>query len=187
MSVAQGRGREVWRRWRTWAGLSGRERGGFLLAWVLLAVADLAIVLVPFDRLAAYLGRSVSPGFASPPLTADQPARATEIGATVRRAARYAPWPARCLAQALVTRALLGWAGISCVTHLGMRRSIGGGNGAGVDSSPARAANPKDVYHAHAWVEAGAVLVVGGRASRRDYTVVGTFLKRIDAASGAED
>ncbi|MGB0712105.1 MAG: lasso peptide biosynthesis B2 protein [Gammaproteobacteria bacterium] len=151
------------RKWATWRGLGARQRHEVLHAWLRLGVVDLLLLVMPFRRLAPQLGESVSPSVDSPPLALGDVLRARRIAANVRRAARYSPWPAKCLAQALVTRRFLHANGIACVVRLGLSKE---------PSAPSGSAGMK----AHAWVECADAVIIGGRGSRDTFTRVASFL-----------
>jgi Transglutaminase-like superfamily len=113
-----------------------------------LFVARLALIFVPFPRLARRLGTLVPP--ADPRAAQLRMAigpgaarRAEEIGWAVTRAARYVPFKAVCLPQAMAARVMLKRHGIKSVMHFG-------------------AAQGKDKpLDAHAWLDAAGVEVTG--------------------------
>lgn len=111
-----------------------------------LLAARLALVFVPFPHLARRLGTFTKPGEAQHP---DLPAAptdaraATDIGWAVTRAARYVPFKAVCLAQAMAARVMLERRGIGSTMHFG-------------------AAKGRDKpLEAHAWLDAAGVEVTG--------------------------
>jgi hypothetical protein len=71
-----------------------------------------------------------------------------QIGRSVRLASRYVPH-ATCLTQALTAQMLLNWAGIEAKTLIGVRRN--------------------EKFEAHAWVECGGRVLVGGAAESATY------------------
>ena len=118
------------------------EAAGWLL------VARLALVLVPFPRLAPRLGAFVSPQEAravqaSWPQSPELVARAQLIGWAVTRAARYVPFKAVCLPQAMAARIMLKRRGVASVMHFGAARG---------EEKP---------IDAHAWLDAAGVEVTG--------------------------
>lgn len=123
-------------------------RGRRLVAEAVLCLlaARLALVFVPFPKLAQRLGRFVppdqAPRFGGPP-TAQKVQSATDIGWAVTRAARYVPFKAVCLPQAIAAHAMLKRRGIASVMHFGAAF--------GMDK-------PLD---AHAWLDAAGVEVTG--------------------------
>jgi|SRR5579862_3815667 len=114
------------------------------VAWLL--AARLAIIFVPFPRLARRLGKFVPPAAAASVRAGGSPEQARlaeEIGWAVTRAARYLPFKAVCLPQAIAARAMLKRRGIASVMHFGAARGQ---------------EKPLD---AHAWLDAAGVEVTG--------------------------
>lgn len=117
-------------------------------ASVCLLLARLALVLIPFPRLARRLGAFMPPEKARA-VQADWPrspefaATAEDVGWAVTRAARYVPFKAVCLPQAIAARIMLKRRGVASVMHFGAAR--------GADK-------PLD---AHAWLDAAGVEVTG--------------------------
>jgi hypothetical protein len=117
-------------------------------AVVYLLAARLALIFIPFPRLARHLGTFVAPADArvsqlrtqSAP---QQAALAADIGWAVTRAARYLPFKAVCLPQAMAARVMLERRGVKSVMHFGAAK--------GTDK-------PLD---AHAWLDAAGVEVTG--------------------------
>jgi hypothetical protein len=72
-----------------------------------------------------------------------------QIGRAVRLASHYVP-RATCLTQALTAQMLLNWAGIEAKTLIGVRRN--------------------EKFEAHAWVECGGRVLVGGAAESATYS-----------------
>jgi hypothetical protein len=135
----------------------------FLAAWllptmVLLGLCRLAIVVVPFSRLAARIGRPIGAVAWVPLVTPEQRIRASQVGQVVRAAARRTPWVSNCFPQAVAARLLLGLYGVPYVIHFGLARDAKAANG----------------FRAHAWVVAGRERVTGGNGFAR-YQVVGAF------------
>ena len=113
-----------------------------------LLAARLALIFVPFPRLAQRLGAFVPPTDprASALETAaalDHAGIAREISWAVTRAARYVPFKAVCLPQAMAARVMLNRRGVRSVMHFGAAK--------GTDK-------PLD---AHAWLGAAGVEVTG--------------------------
>jgi len=113
-----------------------------------LFIARLALVFIPFPRLARRLGTFVTPAVARATQTAtdsalDQSRIAEEIAWAVTRAARYVPFKAVCLPQAMAAQVMLKRRGVKSVMHFGAAR--------GTDK-------PLD---AHAWLDAAGVEVTG--------------------------
>lgn len=141
----------AWRR-RPWA-----ERRWFFVAVVLLGLARLAVLTVPFKRIAPWLGKDLRTAAVVPLATQHQMTSALHIGHAVRVAARYTPWESKCLPQAMAARILLGVNRLPYALFMGVKNSRESG------------------MTAHAWVCTGAAAVIGGR-SFGDFTVVGTYV-----------
>lgn len=120
-----------------------------------LLAARLALIFIPFPRLARHLGTFVPPADAratqaETKTAPDQTQCAEDIGWAVTRAARYVPFRAVCLPQAMAARVMLRRRGVKSVMHFGAAK--------GTDK-------PLD---AHAWLDAAGVEVTG-------YPVAETF------------
>jgi hypothetical protein len=123
-------------------------RGRALVAEAVLCLmlARLALIFVPFPKLARRLGRFVPPEEArrlAPAPVAPHAQWAADIGWAVTRAARYVPFQAVCLPQAMAARFMLARRGVASTMHFGAAR--------GEDK-------PLD---AHAWLDAAGVEVTG--------------------------
>jgi hypothetical protein len=128
--------------------VDNRRRALLAEAVVGLLVARLALIFIPFPRLARRLGTFVPPTDArvaavQTATTPDEAARAEEIGWAVTRAARYVPFRAVCLPQAMAARVMLERRSVKSVMHFGAAK--------GQDK-------PLD---AHAWLDAAGVEVTG--------------------------
>lgn len=140
-------------RWRTIRRLLLRSsqvgpRRRVLLAEAMLCLlgARLALVFIPFPRLAGHLGQLVPPeaaGSDSVAPAAREAQTAADIGWAVSRAARYVPVRAVCLPQAMAARLMLRRRGIASTMHFGAARGR---------------ERPLD---AHAWLDAAGVEVTG--------------------------
>ena len=117
-------------------GTSGAQRLLLMEAAFSLALARLAILVIPFRRIVPRLERSP-----------DSPQRDAIMIATVRQsveiAARNVPWNAVCLPQAMACKAMLARRGQGSALHIGAAMGDGGG------------------LMAHAWLVAGGEIVVG--------------------------
>jgi len=133
---------------RRFAQIDGHRRALVVEAALCLLFARLALLLVPFPRLARRLGSFVAPGDARVAQAQRQGSReqsdqAAAVGWAVTRAARYLPFKAVCLPQALAARIMLDRRGIASVLHFG----------AGKDG--------ERQLSAHAWLDAADVEVTG--------------------------
>jgi hypothetical protein len=140
--------RSIRRRLRRFGQIDNRRRALLAEAVACLLAARLALYFIPFPRLARRLGAFVPP---SDPRVIQAgawtaPARAQlaeDIGWAVTRAARYVPFKAVCLPQAMAARVMLKRRGVKSVMHFGAAK--------GTDK-------PLD---AHAWLDAAGVEVTG--------------------------
>jgi hypothetical protein len=92
-----------------------------------LLLARLGLIFVPFPKLARRLGDFVPPS--DPRVLAarargsqQDAALAQDIGWAVTRSARYLPFKAVCLPQAMAARVMLERRGVSSVLHFGAAR-----------------------------------------------------------------
>jgi hypothetical protein len=112
-----------------------------------LLAARLALIFFPFPRLARHLGTFVPPtdlrAMRARQETAEQTWLAREIGWAVTRAARYVPFRAVCLPQAMAAGVMLKRRGVAGVMHF--RATMG---------------REKEI-DAHAWLDAAGVEVTG--------------------------
>jgi hypothetical protein len=116
------------------------ERGLVLEAAWFLGLSSLALMLIPFRRLAPWLERGARAG------TKVNPSDYRRIGRAVAIAAGNVPWNAVCLPQAMAAKLMLARRGFASTLHLGVAKGSDG------------------VLIAHAWLDAGGVTVVGGEA-----------------------
>lgn len=139
---------------------SAFEIGLVLPVFVLLGVARLAILTMPFRLYGRHLGREAGLQTATVAVSEAQMARAHSFGRVVRRTAKITPWASLCLAQAMVSSLLLRLADIPYCAIFGLARG-------GADD----AANPME---AHVWVRTSDMNVTGGQDVSR-YSVVMVF------------
>jgi hypothetical protein len=141
----------------------GNRRRALLLeavAWLLLA--RLALVFIPFPRLARRLGTFVPPADArvaqaSAPRSDETARLAGEVGWAVTRAARHVPFKAVCLPQAMAARVMLRRRGVSSVLHFGAAKG------------------EKKPIDAHAWLDAAGVEVTGYPLAK-DFAEIACFV-----------
>jgi hypothetical protein len=135
--------------------LSGSDRWLFLEAALWLGTAQLAIRLVPFRRIAPFLGKHMAE---SPQSTG--PAHrdfAEQVSWAVHTASRHMPWEGRCLVQAIAAKGMLKLRGFQSTIYLGLAKE-----------------GDVENLKAHAWLRTGDMIVVGTRGNDR-FTVVSTF------------
>lgn len=129
-------------------------RGLLLEALLALMAARLAMALLPFRRIAAWLGSTEAESAAEVPEAVV--AHATQVGWAVRAIAPWVPWDSRCLAQALAGTWMLRRRGIETTLYLGVRKESG-----------------KD-FSAHAWLRCGSRIVTGA-AGHKSFEVIARF------------
>ncbi len=120
-----------------------------------LALARVALAVLPFPRLAGRLARPL----AAKRTTPDVAQIARHVGWAVRTAARRGPIPAVCFPQALAARAMLHRRHIPATIFYGVANGDGG-------------------LKAHVWVTAGGVDVVGAELAA-EFALVATFPEAI--------
>lgn len=123
-----------------------RNRLLLIEAVMWLAGTRLAMLFVPFKVLAARFGTVKHPndksGVVEPELSQTQTALAHDIGWAVTRAARYVPFRAVCLPQAIAAKAMLSRRAIPSVMHFGVAKG-------------------ETELAAHAWLDVGRIEVTG--------------------------
>lgn len=140
--------RSIRRPLRRFGQVDHQRRALVIEAVACLLLARLALLFIPFPRLARWLGTFVPPSdpraLQASAAAPGEPARLAEaIGWAVTRSARYVPFKAVCLPQAMAARVMLKRRGVASVMHFGAGR--------GQDK-------PLD---AHAWLDAAGVEVTG--------------------------
>lgn len=153
MSAAQIAARKLASFWR----LPGFIKLALLPTWVLLGLARLLVLCLPFQTLAPKLGQHVGTCVFIPLIPAHLLGRARLIARLIRTTAQYCPWQANCFAQAIAARVWLKVFGIPYALYFGLCK------------------NATQQLSAHAWVCSGPVFVSGGN-SFAQFTVVGTFV-----------
>jgi hypothetical protein len=118
-------------------------------------MARLALLMLPFGRVAPLLGRRMaeSPSVTMPPA---QHAQAQRLGWAVRTMSRYVPWECACLAQALAGKMMLRRRRLPSTLYLGVARQ------------------GTTALAAHAWLRCG-TLILTGASGHQQFTVVATF------------
>jgi hypothetical protein len=136
--------RSIRRLLRRFAQLDYRSRLLLAEAVVCLLAARFALMFVPFPRLAPRFGTLVSPSDSRIRM-ADPGAAliAADVSWAVTRAARYTPFRAVCLPQAMAAHDMLRRRGVASVIHFGAAKG-----------------DVKALY-THAWLDAAGVEVTG--------------------------
>jgi len=133
--------------------LGWRRRGLIGEAMVWLLVLRVALILIPFPRLARTMGAFVPPAdprvaAAAAATTRDAARLAREISWAVTRGAAHAPFKAVCLPQAMAARVMLKRREVESVMRFGA------------------ALAPDRPLDTHAWLDAAGVKVTGYPAAR---------------------
>lgn len=123
--------------------LSWAEWRLLLAAALLFSLTGIGLRLLGFQRSQRWLGRWVRRRAHQEPLTQTERGEAARVARIVAIAARHGPVPASCLRQALVLWLLLGRRGIPGRLRIGATREETG-------------------FAAHAWVELGEQVLIGG-------------------------
>ncbi len=139
-----------------WRQCSRREKTLLLEALGWLALARLAILLLPFKVIAPYVGhpQQETPADIEPA----REAQAGQVGWAVRAAAAHTPWESTCLVQAIAAQRMLHRRGIPGTLYLGVAKD---------PDNPAR-------LKAHAWVRCAATILTG-HAGYQQFTVVSSY------------
>jgi hypothetical protein len=139
-----------------WRRRSRVERRLLLEAFVLLGVARLIVLILPFKWLAFSLGRHMNESGAQ--ISVSDVHHARIVGKAIRSAANYTPWESVCLHQAVAAQWMLRRRHIAATVYLGVAKD---------DKKPEK-------LIAHAWLRCGDVILTGA-AGHRQFTVVSTF------------
>ncbi|MEO8078691.1 MAG: lasso peptide biosynthesis B2 protein [Acidobacteriota bacterium] len=156
--------RQLVRRTASVVRMGGARRWLMVEATLWLALAGLALVVLPFRRIASHLGQTLTPAeavarMAEVPSAGDAPAIVRDVAWAVRVAAAHLPFHALCLQQALAAKCMLRRRRITGALHLGVATRQG----------------PEGTMRAHAWLDAAGVEVTGGPATS-EYTEVACFV-----------
>jgi hypothetical protein len=122
-------------------------------AFILLGVSRLAMVTLPFKRIAPHLGKLGEDVYTP---DAPQTAAAKQVGWAVRIASTHTPWQSKCLAQAMAAKRMLNRLNIRNTLFLGLAKDDNG------------------KMIAHAWIYCGNLPLTGVGDTPR-FTVVSTF------------
>jgi hypothetical protein len=139
-----------------WRRRNRTERMLLLEAFVLLGVARLGVLILPFRWLAKSWGHHMKQ--ADAPLPPAKMKLARMIGGAVRSTANYTPWESVCLPQAVAAKWMLKRRHIPVTLFLGVMKDE----------------TKQEKLAAHAWVRCGQIILTGAKGHRQ-YTVVSTF------------
>ena len=126
-------------------------------AFLLLGLARMAILVVPFRRIAVLLGQAMAE---SPLGVSDGKSLAGRVSWAVQTAGRHTPWESKCLAQAVAAKVMLKRRAVSSTLYLGLAK------------------DEEQKLEAHAWLRYGRMILTGGPHHER-FTVVATFAERL--------
>lgn len=84
-----------------------------------LALARLALSVMPFRWIAGWLGAMQEPATGTDQATSEQAERAGEVRWVIAAVADRLPFECKCLSRALAARALCRWRGLPSTLHLG--------------------------------------------------------------------
>lgn len=128
--------------------------------WLLLGLARVVILVVPFRVFSSWLGVYSKVNVYTPDITMIQTRKARRLGCLVRASATVTPWESACFPRALVACFLLRLVGVPYVMHFGLAKNTN--------------SSSEDPMKAHAWVIAGPVSVTGGEGL--EYSVVASYI-----------
>ena len=131
----------------------GEDRRLLVEAFCWLGLARLAILTVPFRRIAPFLGRTMKE---LPHDESRHLALAAGISRAVETAARHTPWESKCLARAMAAKLMLRRRGARSTLYLGLAKDENGG------------------LLAHAWLRYGEMILTGAPVHMQ-CTVIATF------------
>lgn len=143
------------RKFITWHRLPITEKALFFEAAYFLGIARLAVLLVPFKRIAPTLGTLVAHTDVSQESSPDP--KALQIARAIARAVRYTPWESVCLPQAIAAQRMLRRRGMEWRLYLGVARE---------EEAPG--------LKAHAWLYSGPIILCGA-AGHQQFSIVSVF------------
>jgi hypothetical protein len=130
------------------------DRIYLLEAAVWLGCARLAILILPFRRIAPFLGRNMAQSLETEDFANRE--LLDRISWAVTTASRHLPWDCLCLAQALAGKAMLKRRGVTSTLYLGLAK--------GEEAS----------LLAHAWLRCGNRILTGER-EMAEFTIITSF------------
>ncbi|MEW6364189.1 MAG: lasso peptide biosynthesis B2 protein [Acidobacteriota bacterium] len=142
-----------------WRRRTRAERVLLVEACVLLGLARLALLVLPFRRLSVWLGVQMNDPESQ--IDAYDLLRAREVGDAVRSAANNMPWVGACLPQAVAAQWMLKRRRITGTLCLGVAKD---------------GTNP-EMLTAHAWLRCGDDILTGA-AGHEQFAVVAEFFGR---------
>lgn len=139
---------------RTFLKFSYKDKLLVLYTFFLCGIVRLMILIVPFPRIRAHLGKHNTQS------TTEVERRNYRIAYKVRRivtaTAKHTPWQSKCLVQAIVAQHLLKRYHLGTTLYFGVAK------------------DENEKLLAHAWLRYGTMMVTGGQGTDR-FQVVGCF------------
>lgn len=123
---------------------------------ILLGLARLAVVTLPFRWISCVLGQKVEDSVENEELSVPS-LIVRRIEWVLRRTSLYTPWRSNCLARAIAGRFMLRRRSITSTLYFGVAKDETG------------------EFEAHAWLSSGGKIVTGGAEANR-FAVVATFI-----------
>lgn len=134
------------------------------LCWLLIALSDLAIIAIPFRRLAPLTGATCGVAAMIPIASVRQQSRANKIGRAIAIAARAAPFRSNCYPQALTAVMLCRASRVPTALFFGATFDPDhDGQSAGLTG--------------HAWVACGPLTITGGANSFDRFPALACFIR----------
>ena len=136
-------------RWQKWRQRPWRDRWVLVEATAWLGLARMAVLTLPFKRIAPYLGARMA---VAPEELSDKWAEdARRVGWAIRATAPHTPWRSNCLAQGIAGKAMLRRRGIPSTLYLGIAK---GQETSGAACGPCVAALRGTHHHRTGWPQA---------------------------------
>ena len=139
-----------------WRQRSRAERFLLMEAFLLLGVARLIVLTLPFKWLAVSLGRHMNESVTQPSIS--DLGHARMVAQAIRSAANHTPWESVCLTQAVAAQWMLKRRHIAGTLYLGVAKD---------ETKPEKLV-------AHAWLRCGEFILTGA-AGHLQFTVVARF------------
>jgi hypothetical protein len=139
-----------------WRRRTRDERFLLLEAFVLLGIARLTVLVLPFRWLAISLGRHMKE--TGTEINSSDLRSARMVGQAIRSAVRYTPWGSVCLPQAVAAQWMLKRRHVSGTVYIGVAKD---------ETKPEKLA-------AHAWLRCGTIILTGAEGHRQ-FKVIATF------------
>jgi len=139
-------------KWLRFVHLSGRDKLLFLKIAFMLAATRAALTFFPYKRVLGFFENMATRGLASGERTDDDRRYVDQVVFLTKAAGRRLLGTKPCLPQALVVECLYKRRGFDASLRIGVTK------------------DENNQLLAHAWVESGGDIVIGGRLSRYRYS-----------------